>query len=120
MNNQIQTFYIPKNPNIKKGHIYTLYINNNNNLDLFPIFNTRNINIPTPENINSKSIIISEKDYTRLLELNNLAHQLTNKRTQDIQKFLNEETNTITELTKINNERQELVKKLTIGKEQQI
>ena len=110
MNQEIKTYYIPKNPNILKGHIYTLYINNNTNLDLYSIINTKNINIQ-----NSKSITITEKDYTRLLELNNLANQLTNKRTADIQKFINEETKSMTELTKINTERQELIKRLTKG-----
>ncbi len=110
MNQEIKTYYIPKNPNILKGHIYTLYINNNTNLDLYSIINTKNISIQ-----NSKSITITEKDYTRLLELNNLANQLINKRTVDIQKFINEETKNMTELTKINTERQELIKKLTKG-----
>ena len=110
MNQEINTYYIPKNPNILKGHIYTLYINNNTNLDLYSIINTKNINIQ-----NSKSITITEKDYTRLLELNNLANQLTNKRTADIQKFINEETKSMTELTKINTERQELIKRLIKG-----
>ena len=117
MNSQITTYYIPTNPKIIKGHIYTLYINNNNNLDLSSIQNLRNINIPAPDKQETSSIIISEKDYTRLLELNNIAYQLTNKRTSDIQKFITEETNTISELTKINTERQELIKKLTDKKE---
>ena len=109
MNNSIKVHYIPKNPNIQKGSIYTLYINNNSNLDLKPIINAKNLNT------NKKSIMISEQDYTRLLELNNIAYQLTTKRTQDIQKFLNEEARIITKLTQINTERQELVKKLTKG-----
>ena len=117
MNNKITTYYIPKNPNIIKGHIYTLYINNNNNLDLSSIKNLKNISISTKDKTEPSSIMISEKDYTRLLELNNIAYQLTNKRTTSIQNFINEETNTISELTKINTERQELIKKLTIKKE---
>ena len=111
MNNSINIHYLPNN-NISKGQIYTLYINNNTNLDLKPIINAKNLNI---NNQTSSSIMISEQDYTKLLELNNIAYQLTTKRTKDIQNFLNEEVKTITELTKINTERQELVKKLTIG-----
>ena len=107
MNQEIKTYYIPKNPNIIKGHIYTLYINNNTNLDLSSIINTK-----------ISSISISEKDYTKLLELNNISYQLTNKRTINIQNFLNEETKIITELTKLNTEKQELIKKLTREKEQ--
>ena len=39
MNNNITTYYIPTNPNINKGTIYTLYINKNTNLDLTSIIN---------------------------------------------------------------------------------
>ncbi len=119
MKEEIYTYYIPKNQNITKGRIYTLYINNNTNLDLFPIINAKNINIQNTNFQHPKTIIISEQDYTKLLELNNIAYQLTTKRNKDIQNFLNEETKTITELTKINTERQELIKKLTKGKEKQ-
>ena len=47
MNNKIKIYYIPENLNIKKGQIYTLYINKNNNLDLSSILEdekTFNIN----------------------------------------------------------------------------
>lgn len=123
MNNQITTYYIPNNPNIPKGHIYTLYLNNNKNLDLSSILNTQKITLsniistPTGPKSEQSQIIISKEDYTRLLELNNLAHQLTIKRTNDIQAFIQEETKTTTELTKINTERQELIKKLTKRKD---
>ena len=114
MNPEIKSYYIPTNPKIIKGHIYTLYINNNTNLNLDAILGARNINIQNqPSQKKSDSVMISEKDYTRLLELNNLAYQLTNKRTTNIQNFLNEETKTITELTQINTERQNLIKKIT-------
>ena len=113
MNNQVKVYYIPTNPKIIQGRIYSMYINNNTNLDLSSIQNTRNIKLSKTQQSNSTSIMISEKDYTRLLELNNLAYQLTTKRTNNIQAFLNEETKTISELTKINTERQELIKKLT-------
>ena len=39
MNNNITTYYIPNNPNVDKGLIYTLYLNNNKNLDLSSIIN---------------------------------------------------------------------------------
>lgn len=122
MNNQITTYYIPNNPNIPKGHIYTLYLNNNTNLDLSSILNIKNLQIqdliaPLTKTTQSDqgTISISKEDYTRLLELNNLAYQLSTKRTTDIQNFISEETKTTTELTKINTERQELIKKLTKG-----
>lgn len=122
MNNQIMTYYIPNNPNIPKGHIYALYLNHNNNLELSSILTPQTITInnvvksdkgPT---IESSQIMISREDYTRLLELNNITYQLTTKRTSDIQKFIQEETKTTAELAKINTERQELIRRLTKGK----
>ena len=122
MNNQITTYYIPNNPNIPKGHIYTLYLNNNTNLELSSILNTKSLQLNTLISPTEKApspaentITISQEDYTRLLELNNLAYQLSTKRTKDIQSFIATETKTTTELSKINTERQELIKKLTKG-----
>ena len=122
MNNQVMTYYIPNNPNIPKGHIYTLYLNNNTNLELSSILNTQTITLnnildSTMKIPKSNQITISKEDYTRLLELNNIAYQLTTKRTADIQNFIQEETKTTTELSKINTERKQLIKKLTKGKE---
>jgi len=77
MNNQITTYYIPNNPNIKKGPIYTLYLNHNTNIDLSSILNTQTISInnilSTKEGNKqiSQEITISKEDYTKLLELNN-------------------------------------------------
>ena len=45
MNNTIKTYYIPNHPNIKKGPIYTLYLNNNTNLDLSSILNLQTITV---------------------------------------------------------------------------
>ena len=109
MNPQIKLYYIPKNPNIIKGTIYTLYINNNTNLNLSTIINNGSIK----NNNTSNSIILSKEDYTKLIELNKIAHQLTAKRTSDIKSFIDEETKTMTELSKINTERESLIKKLT-------
>lgn len=115
MKNQIVTYYIPNNPNIPKGHIYTLYLNNITNLDLTSLQNTKTISANTP--LNKSTITISQQDYTRLLELNNLADQLMNERTTDIQKFIEKESQTTKELTKLNIERQELIKKLSQRKD---
>lgn len=122
MTNQVMTYYIPDNPNIPKGHIYTLYLNNNTNLELSSILNTQTITLnsivdPIKKTKETSQIIITTEDYTRLLELNNIAYQLSSKRTADIQNFIQEETKTTTELSKINAERQQLIKKLTKGKE---
>lgn len=119
MNNQITTYYIPNNPNIPKGHIYTLYLNHNTNLDLSSLLYNQTITLNNVIHTNKGTIVepnqitISKEDYTRLLELNNLSYQLSTKRTEDIQKFIQEETKTTQELAKINTERQELIKKLT-------
>ena len=118
MTKQVMTYYIPDNPSIPKGHIYTFYLNHNTNLDLTPILNTQTITVnnvvPSPQGpiAESNQIMISKEDYTRLLELNNIAYQLTTKRTNAIQAFIDAETKTTSELTKINTERQELIKKL--------
>lgn len=71
MNNKIKIYYIPENLNIKKGQIYTLYINKNNNLDLSSIIEDEktfnNIIVPFKEN----KIIIEEKEYNKLININN-------------------------------------------------
>ena len=119
MTNEIMTYYIPNNPNIPKGHIYTLYLNHNTNLDLSSILNLQTLtfnnvietqNGPLQQTI---GITISKDDYTKLLELNNSIFNLTSKRTAAIETFIASETKTTEELAKINTERQELIKKLT-------
>lgn len=123
MTNELITYYIPSNPNISKGHIYTLYINHNTNLELSAITNLQTITVnnilpsskgPIKE---TSQIVISVEDYTKLLELSNQAHQAANKRATIIQNFIQAETQATAELTKINTERQELIKKLTKGKD---
>ena len=101
MNNQIKTYYIPNNTNIAKGPIYTLYKNNINNLNLESIL---------PKTTNQEA-------YNKLLELTNLSTNIINERNKNIQNFINEENNTINKLSQINKENQELIKKLTKGKE---
>ena len=101
MNNQIKTYYIPNNTNIAKGQIYTLYKNNINNLNLESIL---------PKTTNQEA-------YNKLLELTNLSTNIINERNKNIQNFINEENNTINKLSQINKENQELIKKLTKGKE---
>lgn len=116
MTNELITYYIPTNKNITKGPIYTLYLNKNTNLDLSSILKLETItisnttNTPTGPIKETNQITISKEDYTKLLELNNQAYQLTTKRSADIQAFIQAETKTMEELTKINGERQELIK----------
>ena len=71
MNNKIKTYYIPVNPNIKQGTIYTLYLNNNNNLDLSKVLEEEKItlnNIITP--FKENKIIIENNDYNKLMSIN--------------------------------------------------
>ena len=120
MNTQITTYYIPENPIILRGSIYTFYLNNNTNLDLSAVINTKNLQLQDLIQNNIKStlepkstITISNEDYTRLLELNNQVYQLVEKRNIAIQDFIQKETTTTEELSKINTERQVLIKRLT-------
>ena len=108
MQNQINTYYIPTNPNIEKGTIYTLYLNHNTNLDLSNILNSSTIT-----SNNNQPITISNEDYIKLLELNNRSFQLASKRSADIERFIQEETKTTTELAKINTDREDLINRLT-------
>ena len=120
MKTQITTYYIPENPIILRGSIYTFYLNNNTNLDLSAVINTKNLQLQDLIQNNIKStlepkstITISNEDYTRLLELNNQVYQLVEKRNIAIQDFIKKETTMTEELSKINTERQVLIKRLT-------
>ena len=107
MNNKIKTYYIPTNPKIKKGPIYTLYINNNTNLDLSSISEDNNItlnNIINP--FKENKIIIEEKDYNDILKINSKIEQLIIKISNNIK----EETENINELNKLNIEYQNILK----------
>lgn len=97
---EIKTYYIPSNPNIEKGRIYSLYINNNNNLNLSSILKSRN------------SSNISTDTEEKLLAIIDKLYNLAMTRTKNINEFTKEENKILTELSKINLERQELAKKL--------
>jgi len=109
MNNQTTTYYIPTNPSIKSGPIYTLYINNNKNLDLTSILVTK----PTPL-LKVSTISINTKDYNQLLKINknyqNIIKSLTNK----IELFITEQKKYITELTKLEKEYNTISKLISI------
>ena len=73
MNQSITSYYIPQNLNIKKGKIYTLYLNKNTNLDLSNIINI-NPNQDKQikriqENTLGESITLNKEDYNKLLLL---------------------------------------------------
>lgn len=118
MNNSIKIYDIPQNPHIQSGKIYTFYLNNNTNLDLSTILNPQpfQLNDLIQQNISSNQespIIVSKEEYQKLLKLNEKIYTLIEERNKDIQEFIRKETQTTTELTKINTERQGLIKKLT-------
>ena len=100
MTQTINTYYIPQNLNITKGKIYCLYINKVTNLDLGSIIPKKEVTLngilqPNKEVIPTKgsnTIPLSEEDYTSILSL-------------------------IDTSTKLYNQSQELVKKLTKGRQ---
>lgn len=118
MNTQPNVYYIPKNPHVKAGKIYTFYLNNNTNLDLSTIVNLQTAQLQDliKKNLSStqkKSIIITDDEYQQLIELNEKVTKLIEERDKNIQEFIQKETTATTELTKINTERQNLIKILT-------
>ena len=118
MNTQPNVYYIPKNPHIQSGKIYTFYLNNNTNLDLSTIVNLQTVQLQDliKKNLSSnqkKSIIITDDEYQQLIDLNEKVTKLIEERDKNIQEFIHKETKTTTELTKINTERQGLIKTLT-------
>ena len=94
MNNNITTYYIPKNPNVDKGLIYTLYLNNNKNLDLSSIINKENITVNTILNQKTKENI---NTYNKIPEL-------LKKLSQNLDAYIIKEKELITELTNQCNE----------------
>lgn len=118
MNTQPNVYYIPKNPHVKAGKIYTFYLNNNTNLDLSTILNLQTAQLQDliKKNLSStqkNSIIITDDEYQQLIDLNEKVTKLIEERDKNIQEFIQKETTATTELIKINTERQNLIKILT-------
>ena len=95
MTQNITSYYIPQNLNITKGKIYTLYLNKATNLDLTSIIPKKDLTLQgiiQPQSINQSTspITLTEEAYTSILSLAD-------------------------ETTKLYNQTQELVKKLTKG-----
>ena len=112
MDNQIKTYYIPTNPNIKAGSIYTLYINNNTNLDISSIIN---------EDSTSKSnttstikITLEINEYNKLLEVSKEIQNIINKKTNKVENFLTEERQVIKELSKLSIEYNNTLKNISV------
>ena len=63
MTQSITTYYIPQNLNIKKGKIYTLYLNKNTNLDLTSIINSNK------SSVQQHTITLNKDEYNKLLML---------------------------------------------------
>lgn len=82
MTQNITTYYIPQNLNIKKGKIYTLYLNKNTNLDLTSIINN-NSDLKQQNNIT-----ISKDDYNKLLLIIDTSTKLYSQ-SQELAKEIN-------------------------------
>lgn len=108
MNNQTTTYYIPTNPSIKSGPIYTLYINNNKNLDLTSILASKIT--PTPVS----TISINRKYYNQLLKINKDYQSIIKSLTNKIELFITEQKKYITELTKLEKEYNTISKLISI------
>lgn len=106
MNNQINTYYIPHNPKIKSGPIYTLYINNNTNLELSSIIN---------DEITIQKKVIKINEYNKLITISKEIQELLTKRTNLIDSFIKEENKTTKELSKLNIEYQSILKGIKDG-----
>ena len=94
MNNNITTYYIPNNPNVDKGLIYTLYLNNNKNLDLSSIIHKENITVNTILNQQPKENV---NTYNKIPEL-------LKELSQNLDTYIIKEKELITELTNQCNE----------------
>lgn len=92
--NCIRTYYIPVNNNISKGPIYTLYINNNKNLDLTSILEENSLTLNNMINpFKENKIILEQNDYDELVKLNNNINSVINnlrKNQEEINKNINE------------------------------
>ncbi|MBR3161199.1 MAG: hypothetical protein IKF19_00515 [Bacilli bacterium] len=76
MTQNVTTYYIPQNLNIRKGKIYTLYLNKITNLDLSGII--------TNDSLRKKDeITLTKDDYNKLLLLLDTSIKLYNQ-SQDL------------------------------------
>ena len=111
MTNQLTTYYIPQNPNIQTGTIYTLYLNNNTNLDLTSILQKQELysnEIATP--FKENKIIIEQIYYNELIQMLNQTSILLTNITNNIKSYREEENKNLTELINLNQKCQETVK----------
>ncbi len=67
MTQNITTYYIPQNLNIKQGKIYTLYLNKVTNLDLTSIIEKEK-SIQS-KGVSTNNITLTKDDYNKLLVL---------------------------------------------------
>ena len=107
MNNRITTYYIPNNPNILTGQIYTLYVNNNTNLDLTNIIEEKELVKP--------KILINNDEYNKLINICRQIQTTINKRNNNIENYIKEEKENINNLNKLNIDYNNILKNLTSG-----
>lgn len=101
MTQNIVRYYLPQNPNVNQGKIYTLYLNKVTNLDLTSIIEKKDLTLngilqPNKEvvpqtTMSTNTMALTEEDYTSILSLADTS-------------------------TKLYNQSQELIKKLTKGR----
>ena len=108
MNNNITMYYIPNNPNIQKGLIYTLYINNNKNLDLSSIIPKENITINKILTPQKENIHIEKQN--KSTEISNKIDQILNNIIKDIEIFSTKEKENISTIINLNKEYQNRIK----------
>lgn len=101
MTQNITTYYIPQNINISKGKIYDLYYSKVTNLDLSSITNPQNLTIngilqPNKQVItettqsSTSQITMSPEEYTELLSLADTTTKLYNQSQRLIKKLTKE------------------------------
>lgn len=107
MTNNLIIYYIPNNPNVTNGAIYTLYINHNKNLDISSISNSYFEDSNKVHNQKTQSIIEHKTDYN-ILDLNNQMLKLIEEKT----KIIEIEKEMTDKLKQLNNNYQKILNQL--------
>ena len=109
MNNQLITYYIPTNPNVTDGTIYTLYLNNNTNLDLTSILQKQD---KTSISFKENKLIKEGATYDELIEIIDKTSTLLT----DINNYQQVIFKSLQELINLNQKCQLIVKGLEEGR----
>jgi len=113
MNTKLTTYYIPTNSNVTNGTIYTLYLNNNNNLDLTSILQKQDLNSnEAATSFKENKLIIEEYNYNELIEIINK----TNILLTDINNYQQVMFKSLQDLINLNQKCQLVVKSFEEGR----